>query len=48
MAGRQTELVGMGYLDAKAYLKAGNALSQSDVDMYSPLYFCSVTALNYR
>ena len=40
MTDRQTELVGMGYLtDAKAYLKAGNALSQSDVDMYSPLYF---------
>jgi hypothetical protein len=29
MTGRQTELVGMGYLtDAKAYLKAGNALSR--------------------
>ena len=40
MTNRQTELVGMGYLtDAKAYLKAGNALSQSDVDMYSPVYF---------
>ena len=40
MTDRRTELVGMGYLtDAKAYLKAGNALSQSDVDMYSPVYF---------
>ena len=40
MTGRPTELVGMGYLtDAKAYLKAGNALSQSDVDMFSPVYF---------
>src|SRR4051794_41387147 len=40
MAGRQPELVGMGFLtDAKAYLKAGNALSQSDVDMFSPVYF---------
>ena len=30
----------MGYLtDAKAYLKAGNALSQSDVDIFSPVYF---------
>jgi hypothetical protein len=40
MTGRPTELVGMGYLtDAKAYLKAGKALSQSDIDMYSPVYF---------
>ena len=40
MTGRPTELVGMGYLtDAKAYLKAGNALSQSDIEMYSPVYF---------
>jgi hypothetical protein len=40
MTGRPTELVGMGYLtDAKAYLKAGNALSQSDIELYSPVYF---------
>jgi len=30
----------MGYLtDAKAYLKTGNALSQCDVDLFSPVYF---------
>jgi hypothetical protein len=37
---RQTELVGMSYVtDAEAYLKAANALSQSDIDMWSPVYF---------
>ncbi|MBR0823753.1 hypothetical protein [Bradyrhizobium liaoningense] len=40
MASRPTELVGMGYLtDAKEYLKAANVLSQSDSDLFSPVYF---------
>jgi hypothetical protein len=40
MASRPTELVGMGFLtDAKAYLKAANALPRDDISLFTPVYF---------